>query len=386
MFTSPATVLFGMAASVSTGARWRLTGVVLLGLVLAAGDFNRDGHTDLAIGAPSEGIGAASWAGMVHVLLGSPSGLTAVFPDDQVWTQDSPGVDDVAESADGFGKGLGNGDFNRDGFADLAIGVPAEDIGLVRAGAVNVIYGSLSGLSVTSLPDQFLSQSVAPIADGPQSGDQFGGVLAAGDFSGDLFDDLAVGVPDEGVGQVGDAGAVNVFYGSANGLVTGIAPPFPFPQFWHQDSTGIEGHAGDGDYFGSALTVGDFNDDGCDDLAIGVDESIGSLSAAGAVNVLYGSYPSGLSEFAVPDQLWHQSSPGMPTVAEAFDWFGFSLIAGDFNGDRYADLAVGALGEDVNNALDAGGVAIIHGAPGGLNTTFVPVQTWSQQYVLPPQP
>ena len=102
--------------------------------------------------------------------------------------------------------------------------------------------------------------------------------------------------------------------------------------------------------------------------------------------MLYGSYLSGLSEFAVPDQLWHQSSPGMPTVAERFDEFGFSLIAGDFNGDRYADLAVGVPREDVNNVSDAGAATIINGGPGGLNATFVPVQTWSQQYVLPPQP
>ena len=34
-------------------------------------------------------------------------------------------------------------DFNNDGFADLAVGVPGEDVGsVVDAGAVNVLYGS----------------------------------------------------------------------------------------------------------------------------------------------------------------------------------------------------------------------------------------------------
>jgi hypothetical protein len=40
------------------------------------------------------------------------------------------------------------GDFNGDGFADLAVGVPLEDVGTVaNAGAVNVIYGASGGLS-----------------------------------------------------------------------------------------------------------------------------------------------------------------------------------------------------------------------------------------------
>jgi hypothetical protein len=41
-----------------------------------------------------------------------------------------------------------SGDFNGDGFADLAVGAPYEDVGTVAdAGAVNVLYGSAAGLS-----------------------------------------------------------------------------------------------------------------------------------------------------------------------------------------------------------------------------------------------
>ena len=135
-----------------------------------------------------------------------------------------------------------------------------------------------------------------------------------------------------------------------------------------------------------SLTVGDFNDDGCDDLAIGVPyEAIGSFAIAGAVNVIYGSRSSGLSPFVVLDQIWHQSSRGMPTIATAGEGFGYALIAADFNGDGRADLAVGVPGEDVNGALNSGAVNVIHGAPGGLSTTYVPVRTLSQRFVLPPQ-
>lgn len=46
-------------------------------------------------------------------------------------------------------------DFNGDGYADLAVGVPDEDInGKANAGSVNILYGSSAGLSATSVPDQ----------------------------------------------------------------------------------------------------------------------------------------------------------------------------------------------------------------------------------------
>src|SRR5262245_5735108 len=105
---------------------------------------------------------------------------------------------------------LASGDFNLDGFVDLAVGVPNEDIGSVAdAGAVNVIYGGFSGLS--SANNQFLSQDSTGVDDDPETFDLFGYALAAGDFNGDGFDDLAVGVIGEDIavfqGTVENAGA-----------------------------------------------------------------------------------------------------------------------------------------------------------------------------------
>lgn len=82
---------------------------------LASGDFNRDGYTDLAISIHEENIGATN-ADAVYVLFGSPTGLTA--NGNQLWHQDSHGVEETAESDDRFGKALAAGDFNGDGFAD----------------------------------------------------------------------------------------------------------------------------------------------------------------------------------------------------------------------------------------------------------------------------
>jgi len=118
------------------------------------------------------------------------------------------------------------GDFNGDGFKDLAIGVPSEDIkGIVDAGAVNIIYGSVQGIHRDAgLPDQFVHQDSIGIDDEPEENDHFGEDLAAGDFNGDGFDDLVIGVKHEKVNGKKKAGAVHVIYGSALGLHASNGP------------------------------------------------------------------------------------------------------------------------------------------------------------------
>lgn len=78
---------------------------------------------------------------------------------------------------------------------------------------MNVLYGSLLRLDVTG--NQIWEQNQPGVAGRAEEGDQFGRALAAGDFNGDGFVDLAIGVDSEDVGQISAAGAVNVLYGSA---------------------------------------------------------------------------------------------------------------------------------------------------------------------------
>src|SRR5262245_24500056 len=123
----------------------------------------------------------------------------------------------------GSSAGIAKGDFNNDGFADLAVGVPLEDNGrnLVDSGAVNVIYGSAVGL--TAAGNQFLTEPfISATGLGPQIGNHFGAALAAGDFNNDGFSDLAVAIPDEDVpsspNSIPDVGAVLIFKGAPEGL------------------------------------------------------------------------------------------------------------------------------------------------------------------------
>jgi disulfide bond formation protein DsbB len=317
-------ILYGSAAGLTSSGnqRWSQdsSGIIdgaeandLFGSALATGDFDGDGFADLAIGVPYEDRSSVSDVGAVSVIYGSASGLTSTG--NQAWTQDSVGIEDTAEPSDLFGSALATGDFNGDGFADLAVGVPAENVGSVSdAGAVNILYGSPSRL--VSGGNQFWNQDVSGIGGTAGAGDSFGTTLATRDFDGDGFADLVVGVPLKNVGSISDAGAINVIYGSASGL--GVSGN----QVWNQNSGGILGGCGAGDTFGWALATSDLNGDGFGDLAIGVPhENVGSVSDAGAVNVIYGA-ATGLA--SAGNQLWDQDSSGHDT-AEANDNFGGSL-------------------------------------------------------------
>ncbi|HIF96279.1 MAG TPA: hypothetical protein EYQ54_04505, partial [Myxococcales bacterium] len=180
-----------------------------------------------------------------------------------------------------------------------------------------------------------MSQNSVGVLGNPEKNDGFGSSLAAGNFDGDRYDDLVVGVPNEAIGAIGAAGMVNVLYGTSSG------PTGSGSQGWHQDSPGIPGGCEANDRFGSALTTGDFNGDTFMDLAIGVE---GEDASGGAVNIIHGG-SSGLSPFR--PQLWHQGLSSIPGGIEAGDFFGSSLAAGDFNNDGRADLAIGIYREDL---------------------------------------
>lgn len=336
------------------------------GWALAVGDFNGDGYDDLAVSASSESHGGKAGAGSVHVLFGSATGLTSI--NDERWHQGIAGISGINEAGDRFGYSLTAGDFDGDGFDDLAISKPYEDLTkdgrtVYNAGQVHVIYGSSSGLT-TIFGTQLWSQQSSGVWGSWENEDAFGKSLAAGDFNGDGYDDLAIGTPTEDMGKVVDAGVVHILYGSADGLSSALS------QHWHQNSPGIWSSNENGDLFGNALAVGDFNDDGYDDLAIGAqgeDLNINSVNTlnAGVVHVIYGIGYYGLTSEG--DQYFYQGK-GISGKREANDWFGKTLAVGDFNGDGHDDLAIGTPKEDWNTITDSGVVQVLYGNAYGIST------------------
>jgi hypothetical protein len=303
-------------------------------------DFNNDGFADLAVGVPGEDAGSVVDAGAVNVLYGGGGRLSGVGS--QLFTQ----VGSAAEPGDFFGVAMAAGDFNGDGYADLAVGAPFEDASsIIDAGAVSVLYGSAGGLGTAG------GRLFTQVGSAAEPGDGFGARLAAGDFNNDGYADLAVGAPYEYAGAIPIAGAVSVLYGSAGGLGTAGGRLFT------QIGT-VEGY----DQFGDALATGDFNNDGFTDLAAGAPvEDVNNIGDAGAVSVLFGS-AAGIT--AAGGYTFTQ----VGSAAEAGDYFGWALATGDFDNDGFADLAVGAEGEDVYSAIDAGAVSVLYGSSAGVTT------------------
>ena len=227
---------------------------------------------------------------------------------------------------------------------------------------MNILFGSHDGL--TSDNNQLWNQNSPGIAGRSERYDKFGVSLAAGSFNGNRFADLAVGVPGESIGTTKSAGAVNIVYGSRDGLTSDNN------QLWNQNSSGIAGGSERYDKFGFSLAAGDFDGNRFADLAVGVPgESIGTTAGAGAVNIVYGSR-DGLTGLGNP--IWNQGRLGIADSPEAGDQFGFALAIGDFNGVGSGDLAVGVPLEGVGTARNTGAVNVFY--------SDMPLHTTHKQY------
>ncbi len=389
------------------------------GEALVAADFDGDGCTDLAVGDPGESVSGKLNAGSVHIYLGGTGGL---FPEAPIIDRATFG--EAPSTADNFGAALAAGDVNGDGLPDLIIGAPGENseagaiyiapgnrslqltsakrfaegdsvvggtvsggdewgssvatadfngdhLGDVVVGApgksgdegiVSVIRGSSSSALLTATGRYTWSQDAPGVPGSSELNDEFGWSLATGDFNGDTHPDLAIGVPDETVGDIDQAGTVDVIYGSGSGLSnTGV-------QAWNLTSPGLAGSAEAYGSFGKALAAGNFNGDAYTDLAVGVPfETVSGNDNAGSVTMLPGGPGAGLT--ATGSTVWNQATPGIGGTPEANDQFGSGLTVLRTRSASRDDLLIGDYYEAVGSTQGAGAAEFIPGSGNGLTAT-----------------
>ena len=383
-----------------------------LGFTVAAGDVNGDGRDDAIVGARFASTGEAQAAGKAYVIFGRED-LSGRF-DTATGAQDAT---IIGRSGDYLGIALATGDVNNDDIDDIllgASGMAGPNGDRPTSGGVVIVLGS-TGLAATdlrqtdpffrvfgaasgdNLPNHLGAADLdgdgraeliigAPLVDGEQredagaaylvpvpadggeldlagrSGfeqitggtrkDMLGFQVAAGDVNDDGVSDAIIGARDaDGVGDaINNAGEVHVLFGGDR---------IPGARDLLNDKTDVIVAGGDAnDSVGFSVAEGDVNGDGITDVLIGApvaDSCDNTRPDAGDAYAILGrtDWPEGITLKGAGNMTF--------LGAEEGDELGFSIAAGDFNGDGLADVMLGALQADGpgNARLDGGELYII---------------------------
>jgi hypothetical protein len=337
----------------------------------AAGDVNADGYADLLVGAKGSDAAGIEFGAAYLFLGGSTFDTTA----DVTYVGD--------ETYDYFGAARGAGDFNGDGYRDVAIGAPQSGLG-GPLGRVIVYFGAPLA-SIDATPDATIT--------GETDDDGFGYALAVpGDVNGDGFPDLLVGAPNyDGFAAGGLDGRAYLYLGGAGasfdttadwsvtgsraavlGLSTGgcdvnsdgfsdvlVGEPsatdgrvYVYNGGASIDMTSdatLSGTSGAAESYGHSIGCTDMNADGFADIVAGAWFYDGVGPNQGRAQVFFGG--SGVFD-TTPD--------GTFTGEAAGDRFGDDAGAvGDVNGDGYGDITLGAYVHDVIVSGDDRGRAYV---------------------------
>ncbi|MBW2704373.1 MAG: FG-GAP repeat protein, partial [Deltaproteobacteria bacterium] len=273
----------------------------------------------------------------------------AVYPVyvDPVWTETGEGRFQY------FGYSLSSaGDVNNDGHDDVIVGAPEYKGFYYDMGKAYVFHGSANGLPAQA------NWTLTGYNENDRLGHSVAGI---GDVNNDGWDDVAIGIPgvDRQIGffNYSNTGMVRVVKGSQSGLQS-CGWPFPTGGWIVWASSQQSGQS-----FGLAVSgIGDINRDGYGDFVVGAPYyNYGIYSNNGRAFVFYGTYNGPSLQF---------STVGGPVQANAN--FGYAVSGGgDYDGNKYPDMAIGGPGYTVGGSSSAGRARIYLMTSGGLSESNV---------------
>lgn len=351
-----------------------------LGFWVHAGDVTGDDVADILVSADlaKSSSGAGNARGILYLIPGGQ-----VFPAkiDLGKSSDLNSLDVTAvfglDDQDHFGSCISAGDFDGDGFGDIACSAGVSRAGAAytgygqvnngigqgggdgpnndrqNSGEVTVLYGRASWPSTIQLSNP---PNDTTVVYGDQANGYFGEDVDAGDIDGDGRDELAIGaLVADAPGGRNAAGVGYIVWGSRFGRGDRI----DLRNAANAKALTIYGENA-GDIGADSLRIADIDDDGLDDILFGSPINAGAgRESAGDLKVIFGSeqpFPAIVDTANNP-----VSVPIFQIVApDAGDMFTYSLATGDVDGDGFIDLIPNAMGGDgAGNRLDAAGESYV---------------------------
>ncbi len=341
------------------------------GFSVASGDINGDGVDDVIIGAPAGGSN-----GETYVVFGKSTAFSSIV---ELSSLDGStgfvvGGDNLTDT-DRIGSSVASGDIDGDGYDDLIIGAPLSGDNYGYYGDAHVVFG-FNDTTTDTLELSSLDGTTGFVLRGHIYEGFSGNAVASGDINGDGYDEVIIGAPnDSGI----NSEAYVVF-----GKSTAFASSIELSSL--DGSTGFTFGTGPIDtFYGNAVSSGDVNGDGYDDLIIGAQKAEhpnpthGNASDEGLTFVVFGKSTTFASKV---ERSSLDGNTGFTIHGVDFDDNSGSAVAsGDVNGDGRQDMIIGAYGADPNGS-NSGETYVVFGQSSFASTLELSSLNGSTGYVL----